>query len=268
MPMNLKRFLKRYKKLKKMNYDLFIFAAEDSADLHGSELIKKLHQINPNLKILACAGPRMRSQNIDLLMKMEDFQVMGFIDVLLNIFKLIKNFFYLRKKLLKINPNACIFIDYADFNLKIEKSLRKKGYKNKLIHLISPSIWAWRKNRKYQMAKNLDLLLTIFPFEKKYFSNTSLKVEYIGHPLAYKIQKTEKKELFEKKYFGIFQGSRQTEITSNLPYQLEMAKALLQKAKNIKFAITNSNPTLIKKIFIKYNLELSNFIFFDSKKHY
>jgi lipid-A-disaccharide synthase len=250
-----------------MNYDLIVLAFEKSADLHGYELIKNLLKKNPALKILSIAGPKIRSLNVDVLMKTENFQIMGFIDVFLNIFKLIKNFFFIRNKLLKLNPKAIIFLDYAEFNLKLEKSLRKKGFKNKLIHFISPTIWAWRKNRKYEMEKNLDLLLTIFPFEKKYFSDTKLKVEYIGHPLSYKIQNLKKQPL-EKKYFGIFPGSRKAEITQNLPLQLNMAKELLKKDEKLIFAISNSTPTLIKKIFDSYDLNKNNFIFFDPEDNY
>jgi lipid-A-disaccharide synthase len=250
-----------------MSYDLAVLAFEKSADLHGYELIKKLLIKNPNLKILTIAGPKIRTLKVDTLMYTENFQVMGFIDVFLNIFKLIKNFFLIRNTLLNLNPKAIVFLDYAEFNLKLEKSIRKKGFKNKLIHFISPTIWAWRKNRKYEMEKNLDLLLTIFPFEKKHFSDTHLKVEYIGHPLSYKIQNLQKQN-FEKKYFGIFPGSRKAEISQNFPLQLFMAKELLKKDKNIKFAISNSNPTLIKKIFDSLNLNNLNFIFFDPKDNY
>lgn len=245
-----------------MKYDLFIFAGEDSSDLLGQNLIKELLKINPNLKILAVAGPLMRGLKIDILMKMEDFHVMGFIDVFFALFRLIKNFFFLRKKILKFNPKACVFIDYPDFNLRLEKSLRKKGYKNKLIHYVSPSVWAWRKKRANFMAKYLDLLITIFPFEKKHFSKTTLKVNYIGHPLANNINTYKDK----REYIGIFPGSRKKEIIRNLPIQLDACKKLLIDNNNLKFALSTSSD-LALQLFKESKLDSKNFVFFTRDKN-
>jgi len=248
-------------------YDLFIFAGEDSADLHGKNLIKDLLSLNPELKILCVAGPKMRELNIKSLMHMENFQVMGFIDIIFALPRLIKNFFFIRKNILKYNPKACIFIDYPDFNLQLEKSLRKKGYKNKLIHYISPTIWAWRRKRADFMAKNLDLLITIFPFEKKHYSHTSLDVRYSGHPLAYEIQKIENKKL-KKDLIGIFPGSRKKEIQRNFPLQLEVAKRLFNENSSLKFVISVTNKTLIDEIAKNYNLDPNHFVFYTSDKNY
>jgi lipid-A-disaccharide synthase len=248
-------------------YDVFIFAAEESADSFGEKLIKEFLSLNPNLKILSVSGPRMRVFNIKTLIKMEDFQVMGFIDVIFALPKLIKNFLYLRKAILKYNPKICVFIDYPDFNLRLEKSLRKHGYKNKLVHYVAPTVWAWRKKRIDFMAKYLDLLLTIFPFEKKYFDHTKLDVRYIGHPLAYDII-NETKSSNTKDLIGLFPGSRKKEIERNLPYQLLAAKKLLEKNKNLKFAISAANPVLVKNIFKKYPLDMKNFIFFNRSENY
>lgn len=268
---NLLNLIKRKEKFSKENmakYDIFIFAAEDSADVFGKNLIKELLSLNPCLKILSVAGPGMRKFNIKTLMKMEDFHVMGFIDIVFALPKLIKNFFYLRKYILKHNPKICIFIDYPDFNLRLEKSLRKKGYKNKLIHYVAPTVWAWRKKRADFMAKYLDLLITIFPFEEKYFSHTKLDVRYVGHPIAYDILKTKEQNNYKKDLIGIFPGSRKKEIQRNLPFQLLAAKRLLNENKNLKFCISITHKDLIKNIFKNHDLDLENFIFFHREKNY
>ncbi|NGX49962.1 MAG: Lipid-A-disaccharide synthase [Candidatus Anoxychlamydiales bacterium] len=265
--MTLTRRKENILKEKMQTYDLFICAFEDSADIHGKNLILELLKKNPNLKILAIAGPKMRETNIDIFMNMENFQVMGFVDIIYALPKLIKNFFSIRKKILKINPKASIFIDYPDFNLRLEKSLRKKGYKNSLIHYISPTIWAWRKKRADFMAKYLDLLITIFPFEKKYFSHTSLDVEYIGHPLI-NLANEKKNETIKKELIGIFPGSRLKEIKRNLPLQLKAAKKLLIDNKNLKFVISSTNDVLIKEIFENENLDRKNFQIFSRDQNY
>jgi len=250
-------------------YDLFIAAFENSADIHGKNLIDQLLIKNPGLKILTIAGPKMRKLKIDVFLPMETFQIMGFVDIIFSLPKLIKYFFFIRKKILKINPKACIFIDYPDFNLRLEKSLRKKGYKNKLIHYISPTVWAWRKKRANFMAKYLDLLITIFPFEKSYFSHTSLNVEYVGHPL-FKSLINEMIDIhnIKKDLIGIFPGSRLKEIKRNLPIQLKAAKKLLKDDQNLKFVISSTNNDLINKICIEENLDIKNFEIFSSDQNY
>ena len=150
--------------------DLFISSGEPSGDLQGSLLIEALLKERSSIRIGAVAGPRMRRLPIEPYFEMEQLSVMGFIDVIAAIPHLIRQFFQIRNKILELNPKAVVCIDYPGFHLRLEKSLRKKGYRGKLIHYISPTVWAWGKKRIPQMEKTLDLLLTIFPFEKKCFS--------------------------------------------------------------------------------------------------
>lgn len=221
--------------------ELFVLAAEPSADLHGAALIQKLLDFHPQLNIAAVAGPRMRSLPIQAIFKMEHLQVMGFLDVAFALPKMIRHFFFLRNQILALNPKAVICIDYPGFNLRLERSLRKKGYRGKLIHFICPTVWAWGKKRIPLMAQNLDLLLTLFPFEKACFKNTCLPVHYVGHPLTKAIppppQKTEP-------LLGLFPGSRKKEIERNFPLQLDIARRLAALEANIKIGISCAHPDL------------------------
>lgn len=149
--------------------------------------------------------------------------VMGITDVIKALPKLYKTFRKLKKWILKEQPDAVVFIDYAEFNLLMAKALRKKGFRGKLIHYVSPSVWAWRKSRIKQLAATLDHLLTILPFEKAYFKQTSLPVTYVGHPLAKTVIKQEKLDL-PQGTVALFPGSRVSEIKRNLPLQLAAAK--------------------------------------------
>ena len=164
--------------------DLFIATGEMSGDLHGAKLIHELLALQPNLQIGAVAGPKMRELPITEFFPMESLRVMGFIDVFLALPKLARQFFAIRNQILKLNPKAVVFIDYPGLHLRLARSLRKKGFKGKLVHFICPTVWAWGKKRIPQMGKTLDLLLTLFPFEKKCFAHTKLPVQYVGHPLA------------------------------------------------------------------------------------
>jgi lipid-A-disaccharide synthase len=218
--------------------DLFIAAGEMSGDAHGARLIESLLAIRPDLKMGAVAGPKMRKLPIQEYFPLENLQVMGFIDVVLALPKIVRQFFAIRNKILKLSPKAVILIDYPGFHLRMERSLRKKGYRGKLIHLICPTVWAWGKKRIPLMAQNLDLLLTIFPFEKSCFAHTKLPIEYIGHPLALPIANFKPSGKFQGKILGIFPGSRKAEIDRNLPLQLKVARRLQELDPALQIAVS------------------------------
>jgi lipid-A-disaccharide synthase len=211
-----------------MKHDLFIFAGETSGDLHGEALIQSLLEENPKLKIYGVGGPRMRKLPFTCTLPMEEFQVMGFVDVFLALPRLFRHFYALANYILKTKPKAALFIDYPGFNLRMERYLRKKGFKGKLIHYICPSVWGHGKGRISLMEKNLDLLLSIFPFEKELFSD-ALSVEYVGHPLVDRIE-NEPKHTFSwadgRKVISLFPGSRKKEILLNFPLQLKAFKSI------------------------------------------
>ncbi len=211
--------------------DFFVFAGERSGDLHGEKLLKALLEKNPDLTICGVAGPKMRSTGMDCVLPMEEFQVMGFIDVFLSLPKLYRQFFFVAETILKLNPGAVITIDYPGFNLRLARHLRKHGYKGKLIHFICPSVWAWGKKRIPLMAQNLDLLLCILPFEKEIFAKTPLNAVYVGHPLLERLKTYSYKKMAlpqDKKVIALFPGSRKKEIMRNLPLQLEAVIKLME----------------------------------------
>lgn len=194
----------------------------------------------------------MRAQGMGCYLQMEDFEVMGFTDVLRSLPKLWCQFYRVRDEILKTQPSLVFLIDYPGFNLRLAKSLRKKGYQGKIIHYIAPSVWAHGKKRIETMAKSLDALLTIFPFEKKYFSHTPLQVDYVGNPLheyienyAYDFHWLQKIGLEKQaRLVTLFPGSRQGEIARNLPAMLEASKKLKQEYPEIVFAISCANDLI------------------------
>ncbi len=166
----------------------FLFAGEASGDLHGSRLIQTLRKEEKIASIYGVGGPHMRQEDFDCLIATEKFQVMGFSDVLLALPHLCKLFYQVRNLVLKTKPDYVILIDYPGFNLRLARALRKQGFKGKLIQYVCPTIWAHGTKRIQILNAYYDLLLTIFPFEATYFSNTKLKVEYVGNPLLETIQ--------------------------------------------------------------------------------
>lgn len=258
-------------------YDLLIFSGETSGDLHGAKLLESLKTLKPNIKVCGVAGPQMREHDIECLFQTEEFEVMGFTDVLFSLPQLYKKFNKIRDMILKINPKICLFIDYPGFSIRMEKTLRKKGYKGKLIHFICPSVWAWHKKRIDVMANNLDLLLTIFPFEKKCFSHTKLPVKYIGNPLfeyirtySYQEDWKEKNQIdTNTKIIALFPGSRTQEIERNLPLQLKVLKKIAEKHP-VKIFISLRQKNFKPKItyFINEFFKDENIEILDGRQNY
>lgn len=214
---------------------IFVVAGEASGDGLGEELLKELYRIDPDLQVKGVGGPKMRTVGMETLYPMEELQVMGFVDVLFALPHLWKCFRKTVKAILKENPKIVVTIDYPGFNLRLAKTLRKKGYQGKICHYICPSVWAWGKKRIDLMVKHFDLLLSVLPFEKALFAKTPLRVEYIGHPLA---QKIEPLSSHDQNLIAFFPGSRTKEIERNLPFFERLIERLKKEFPNTHYVVS------------------------------
>lgn len=234
--------------------DLFLIAAEPSADVHGYEIVKQLLTIYPKIRIEGILGPHLRTLPITCYFPMEKLQVMGFLDVIRSFPKILFYFLKLKKTILRKNPKALLCIDYPEFTLRLEKALKKKKYKGKIFHHICPTIWAWNSSRLTIMEKGIDHLFVIFPFEKSYLHKAKLSSQYVGHPLFEKLQNFSYNVSFTKKYelsqkiLAIFPGSREKEIQRNLPIQLQTASWVLKNFPDMQIALSISRPDIQKSI--------------------
>jgi lipid-A-disaccharide synthase len=236
-----------------MKKKLFIFAGEKSGDLLGGHLLKAIKNHLPQYALEGVGGPEMRSKGFECVMRSEEFEMMAFSDIIRSIPKLRRQFHAVRNHILESKPEAVIFIDYPGFNLKMAKSLRKFGYKGKLIQYISPTVWAWGKHRTKHMEKTLDLLLTIYPFESKCFEKSSLNVKYVGNPIKEIVTKHVYDEDWTKLFgikepenlIAIFPGSRKGEIELNLPPQLKAAEMLKKEDPSVRFVISCAHDKIM-----------------------
>lgn len=164
----------------------YIIAGEASGDLLGSYLMAEIKRNDPEADFLVWGGDLMEAQGGEVIKHYKDLAFMGFWEVLVNLRTILKNFSICKVDMLLYEPDVVIFIDYPGFNLKMAKFARENGFK--VVHYVSPSVWAWKKKRVFQIKRDVDLLFSILPFEKEFYARYQYDVAYIGHPLLDVIQ--------------------------------------------------------------------------------
>jgi lipid-A-disaccharide synthase len=207
----------------------YIIAGEASGDLHGSNLIKELKQLDTSATFRCWGGDKMQQAGGELVKHYRELAFMGFTEVLMNLRTIFRNLAFCKEDILQHKPDALILIDYPGFNLRITKWAKEQGLK--IIYYISPQVWAWKANRVKMMKECIDKMLVILPFEKDYFKNKwNWEVEYVGHPLVEVVEKSRLSgvgsPLFsDKSIIALLPGSRKQEILKKLPIMLEVSKS-------------------------------------------
>lgn len=159
-----------------------IVANEPSGDQLGALLIDALRALRPELRFVGVAGPKMLAQGCESLLPMERLSVMGLVEVARVLPDLLRARRELIAALRQLRPRVLIGVDAPDFNLGLERHVRASGVPT--VHLVSPTVWAWRPGRVKQIRRSIDLMLSIFPFEADFLRAHRVPVQYIGHPLA------------------------------------------------------------------------------------
>ena len=197
----------------------YIIAGEASGDLHGSNLIKEIIELDPSSEIRAWGGDKMQSAGAKVVKHFKDLAFMGFYEVLINIVTILKNISFCKKDILEFSPDKIIFIDYPGFNMRIAKWSKK--YKFETVYYIAPQLWAWNEKRIKNIKKYINSLYVILPFEKEFFElKHNYPVKFLGHPLVDSISNFKKnydssKEQIisnKKPVIAILPGSRKQEI--------------------------------------------------------
>ena len=210
-----------------------IIAGEASGDTLGAELVKALRRIPQceRAEFFGAGGPKLAASGVELAFDLAAHAVVGIWEVLKNYGKFKGFFEHLLKLAIERKPDVVVLIDYPGFNLRFVKALRERTaggtWRPKIVYYVSPQIWAWHESRVHQIARDVDLMLAIFPFEKDWYRERvpNFKVEFVGHPLVdryaeYKVGGEERREVL------LLPGSRVREIKKHLPVMIEAAAKL------------------------------------------
>ena len=160
-------------------------AGEASGDILGSGLIRSLRKRYPNARFVGIGGEEMIAEGFHSLVPMERLSVMGLVEVLGRLRELFAIRARLMDYLLTTPPDVLVGIDSPDFTLGVEERCRKAGIAT--VHYVSPSVWAWRQKRIFRIARSVDLMLTLLPFEAKFYEEHQVPVAFVGHPLAERV---------------------------------------------------------------------------------
>ena len=228
---------------------IYFVAGEASGDTHGAALMSALRKAQPALEFLGRGGPRMR-----------DLAGSAFTDwsassSVLGLWEVLKHYNYFRGELRATiaqvtteSPDAVVLIDYPGFNLRLARALRKALPRLKIIYYISPQVWAWNRRRIPQMARYLDLMLCIFPFEAELYNTSGLRTIFVGHPMLETLAQRRSSGARNPNLVGLFPGSRMREIAKILPIMFSAARELLARRPATRFEIAAASPLLAEEI--------------------
>jgi lipid-A-disaccharide synthase len=211
---------------------ILIVAGEASGDLHGANLITAMKRLNPTLDFLGIGGSRMADTGMNILIPSSDMAVVGLTEVFYKLQSISRAYFTLRRLLKDRPPALLVLIDYPDFNIRLARIAKRHGVP--VLYYISPQVWAWRRGRVNKIARRVDRMAVILPFEKAFYLEAGLRVDYVGHPLldtypgsSEKIEHSSANKAHRgNPVIALLPGSRSDEIRNMLPAMVSASEVL------------------------------------------
>lgn len=207
-------------------------AGEASADLHGANLVRAVRSMDPCLKFIGIGGPRMAEVGVEILAPSSEMAVVGLTEVIPRLARILSAARLIKGILKKSPPDLMVLLDYPEFNLHIAKVAAR--YSVPVFYYISPQVWAWRRGRIRKIARRVDRMAVILPFEEAFYRNSGIEVIYVGHPLLDAVPKHVSRAGARKRIglhrdtplMGILPGSRDEEVKKLFPAMLRAAEIL------------------------------------------
>jgi len=224
-------------------------AGEASADLHGSNLVKAMKRMDPDIIFWGIGGDRMRQAGVRLVFTSSEIAVVGLTEVLKRLSNIFRASIRLKSILENHPPDLLILIDYPEFNLHIAKTARRHGVP--VLYYISPQVWAWRRWRVKKISRRVDKMSVILPFEEAFYRKRGVEVSYVGHPIldacSAEVDRQETRARLgiqaDHLLIGIVPGSRKEEIKQLLPVMIQSARMLAERDNHMLFLLPLA-PTL------------------------
>jgi lipid-A-disaccharide synthase len=233
-----------------MSDEILIVAGEASADLHAARALTELRRLRPGLHAFGVGGPRLREAGLEPLAPAEDICVMGLAEVLPRIPRILSILRSLGRAAAARRPRAALLVDLPDFNLRLAAKLKKLGIP--VVYYVSPTIWAWRQGRAKKIAKVVDRMLCILPFEERFYEGTGVSARFVGHPFAEK-PAPQAPEAYRaalglpagRTTLALVPGSRPSELARIFPAMLDAAERLRASRPDVQFVVPVA-PTLLR----------------------
>ncbi len=208
----------------------YIIAGEASGDMHASNLVAEIKKKDKKAEFRGFGGDMMQSQGVELVKHYRLMAYMGFVEVAVNLRKVLGNIAQAKKDMIDYQPDAVILVDYPGFNLRMAKFAHERGLK--VFYYISPQVWAWKRRRVHKIKASVDKMLVILPFEEEFYRRYGVDVTYVGNPLLDELAKSgspnrsiflRRNSLGEKReIIALLPGSRKQEVKRMLPVMLKM----------------------------------------------
>lgn len=227
----------------RMPLNLFILAGETSGDTHAATLVTELQSLHPGLHLAGLGGPKLHALSPDVEDWTHDAAVVGLWDVLRRYGWFRKKFHQTLTRITHAPPDAVLLVDYPGFNLRLAKALQPLRLRTKLLYYISPQVWAWNRARIPRMARWLDRMLCIFPFEKALYEKSGLATDFVGHPMVAQITPTTENDR-QPALLALLPGSREREVRKIFPVMLAAARDTLTRRPDTAFASAASTEKL------------------------
>jgi len=228
---------------------IYFVAGEASADNYGAALMRSLQGFSTDLSFIGRGGPQMRT--------IAGRQFKDWIDeaAVLGLWEVIRKYSYFREKLQetlneikKSKPDAVVLIDYPGFNLRLARALRKQSPQAKIIYYVSPQVWAWNRGRIKKMARFLDLVLCIFPFEADLYNKSGLRAVFVGHPMIERLRARKIDTERDSNLIGLFPGSRFREVRQIFPVMLQSVSEFQKRNPNMRFEVGAASEEVAREI--------------------
>lgn len=225
-----------------------LVAGEASGDILGAGLMRSIAAVRPDVEFIGVGGARMERAGLASLFPMERLSVMGLVEVIGRLPELLSRRRRVAATLIEAQPDVFIGIDAPDFNLGLELTLRQAGIRT--VHYVSPSVWAWRQKRVLKMRAACDLVLTLFPFEARFYETHGVPVRFVGHPLAddvpLAIDRAEARDQLgmptDEPVVALMPGSREGEVARLGTLFLDTAERLRALRPGVRFVLPCANP--------------------------